>query len=69
MCQISRKELQKWYEHVLRKQDNEWVKKCMEYEVEGARPRLDQRKHGESSDCQKRLSGALIEQGGCHRSY
>jgi len=28
----------RWYEHVLRK-DNDWVKKCMEYEVEGTRPR------------------------------
>jgi len=28
-----------WYGHVLRKEDNDWVKKCMEYEVEGARPR------------------------------
>jgi len=27
-----------WYGHVLRK-DDEWVKKCMEYEVEGSRPR------------------------------
>jgi len=25
--------------HVLRKEDNDWVKKCMEYEVEGGRPR------------------------------
>ena len=25
--------------HVLRKEDNDWVKKCMEYEVEGNRPR------------------------------
>jgi len=25
--------------HVLQKEDNDWVKKCMEYEVEGARPR------------------------------
>jgi len=23
---------------VLQKEDNDWVKKCMEYEVEGARP-------------------------------
>jgi len=29
----------RWYRHVLRKEDNDWVKKCMEYEVEGARPR------------------------------
>jgi len=27
-----------WYGHVLRK-DDDWVKKCMEYEVEGPRPR------------------------------
>jgi len=27
------------YGHVLRKEDNDWVKKCMEYEVEGTRPR------------------------------
>ena len=26
------------YGHVLRK-DDDWVKKCMEYEVEGSRPR------------------------------
>jgi len=24
---------------VLQKEDSDWVKKCMEYEVEGARPR------------------------------
>jgi len=26
----------RWYRHVLRKEDNDWVKKCMKYEVEGA---------------------------------
>jgi len=25
--------------HVLQKEDTNWVKKCMEYEVEGSRPR------------------------------
>ena len=25
----------RWYGHVLRKEDDEWVKKCMEYEVDG----------------------------------
>jgi len=39
---------------VLGKEDNDWVKKCMEYEVEGARQEVDQRKLG---DCGKRLSG------------
>ena len=28
----------RWYGHLLRKDDNDWVKKCMEYEVEGPRP-------------------------------
>jgi len=28
-----------WYGHVLRKEDDDWVKKCMEYELEGPRPR------------------------------
>jgi len=29
----------RWYGHVLQKEDNDWVKKCIEYEVEGPRPR------------------------------
>jgi len=29
----------RWYRHVLGKEDNDWVKKCMEYEVESVRPR------------------------------
>ena len=29
----------RWYGHVLQEEDNDWVKKCMEYEVEGTRPR------------------------------
>jgi len=29
----------RWYGHVLRKEDTDWVKKCMEYELEGSRPR------------------------------
>jgi len=29
----------RWYGHVLRKEDTDWVKKCMECEVEGSRPR------------------------------
>jgi len=28
----------RWYGHVLRNEDD-WVKKCVEYEVEGPRPR------------------------------
>jgi len=28
-----------WYRHVLRKEDTDWMKKCMEYEVEDSRPR------------------------------
>jgi len=29
----------RWYGHVLRKDDDDWMKKCMEYEVQGPRPR------------------------------
>ena len=29
----------RWYGHLLRKDDDDWVKECMEYEVEGSRPR------------------------------
>jgi len=29
----------RWYGHVLQKEDSDWVKKCMEYEVEDARQR------------------------------
>jgi len=29
----------RWYGHVLQKEDTDWVKKCMGYEVEGSRPR------------------------------
>jgi len=29
----------RWYGHVLGKDDTDWVKKRMEYEVEGSRPR------------------------------
>jgi len=29
----------RWYGHVLQKEDTDWVKKCMKYEVEVSRPR------------------------------
>jgi len=29
----------RWYGHVLRKEDDDWVKECMEHEVEGPSPR------------------------------
>jgi len=36
----------RWYGHVLRKEDSDWVKKCMEYEVEVPGREVDQRKLG-----------------------
>jgi len=33
-----------WYGYVLRKEDSDWVKKCMEYEVEVPVQEADQRK-------------------------
>jgi len=38
---------------VLRKEDNDWVKKCMEYEVEGSRPKRTWREVVRE-DCQAR---------------
>jgi len=37
----------RWYGHVLQKEDNDWVKKCMLYEVEVPGQEVDQRKLGE----------------------
>jgi len=45
------------YGHVLRKEDNDWVKKYMEYEVEGARQRSRPKKTWREiveKDCQAR---------------
>jgi len=39
----------RWYGHVLRKEDTDGVKKCMEYEVEGSTPR------GNQKGCEERL--------------
>jgi len=36
--QILQQNRLRWYGRVLRKEDD-WVKKCMEYEVEGPRPK------------------------------
>ena len=47
----------RWYGHVLRKEDNDWVKKYMAYEVEGARPRGRLKETCErdcAKDCQAR---------------
>jgi len=47
----------RWYGHVLQKEDNDWVKKCMKYEVDGARPRDRPKKTWREiveKDCQAR---------------
>jgi len=43
-----------WYGHVLRKEDNDWVKKCMEMEQRMPDQQVDQRGLGERvlKDCQ-----------------
>ena len=35
---VIRSGMLRWYGHVMRKGDEDWVKKCMEYRVEGRRP-------------------------------
>ena len=45
------------YGHVLRKEDTDWVKKCMEYDVEGSRPKGRSKrtwKEVVQKDCQAR---------------
>ena len=47
----------RWYGHVLQKEDTDWAKKCMEYEVEGSRPRSRPKrtwKEVVQKDCQAR---------------
>ena len=47
----------RWYGHVLRIDDDDWVKKCIEYEVEGQRPRgrpKRTRREVVKEDCQAR---------------
>ena len=44
----------RWYGHALRKEHTYWVKKCMEYEVEGSRPR-GRPKEDMERGCAKRL--------------
>jgi len=47
-----------WYGHVLRKEYNDWVKKCKEYEVEGSRPRGRPKRTWRQvvqKDCQARI--------------
>ena len=36
---VLRRRRLRWFGHVQRKQDDEWVKKCMEFKVEGSRSR------------------------------
>jgi len=51
------------YAHVLRKEDIDWVKKCMEYEVEGSRPRgrpKRTRREVVQKDCQARSLNRVL---------
>ena len=36
----------RWFGHVERKDDNDWVKRCITWEVEGIRPRGRPKKPG-----------------------
>jgi len=46
----------RWYDHISRKDDNDWVKKYMDYGMEGIRSRGRPRKRSEvvEKDCQAR---------------
>jgi len=49
------------------KKNTDWVKKCMEYKVEGSRPRG--RPEDMRRGCAKRLPSMKFEQGGCYGSW
>ena len=44
LCVVLRRRRLRWLGHVLRKSDDDWVKKCMDLEVEGKRERGRPRK-------------------------
>jgi len=46
---VSQQNRLRWYGHVLRKEDDDWVKKCIEYEVLKTKEDLE-------TGCQRRLS-------------
>jgi len=52
----------------MQKEDNDWMKNCMEYEVEGARPRGRPKKTWRENDCQvhglNREDALIIVDGG-----
>jgi len=52
----------RWYGHVLRKEDDDWVKKCMKLRVQDQGE--DQRGPGER--LYERTVKHVNEQGGCH---
>jgi len=60
----------RWYGHVLRKEDNDLVKKCMEYKVEGTWPRGKPKKTWRDiveKDC--RAHGLNTEDAICHSRW
>jgi len=46
MITVTQQHRWRWYEHVLRKNENDWVNKCMDFEVKDVRPRGRPRKLG-----------------------
>ena len=59
----------RWYGHVLRKDDDDWVKKCMEYEGEGPRPRGRPKRTWREvvrEDCQARKMNKEYAMDCCH---
>jgi len=57
----------RWYGHVLRNEDNDWVKKCMEYEVEVPDQEVNQRRLGQRL-CKKTAKCKLNREDAMDRS-
>ena len=57
----------RWYGHVLQKEDIDWVKICMDYEVEGSRVQTKRQTNQDlETGYAKRLSNTYIEKGRCY---
>jgi len=62
----------RWYAHVLRKDENDWVKKCIDYEAKGIRRRGRPRKtcsEVTEKDChtQQRCEKVAVDHSKCRK--
>ena len=50
-----------WFGHVMRKDDDDWVKKCMNLEVAGTAPRGNRKTWRKTVDADMKMKGLKVE--------